>query len=95
MIKGPTTPFNDTHVLNVDNLVLNINSKPAAAAGTIYEDDVEYQDQDSTDEADDDKLIDNPKPFKRVKSRPPIFSSFGAFFGAISDAFDSYFAGTY
>lgn len=84
-------PFNDTHVLNVDNLVLNINSKPAEA---LYEDDVEYQ-EDPAEDLDDDKLIDIPRPYRRVKSRPPVFSSFTAFFGAISDAFDSYFSGTY
>lgn len=85
-------PFNDTHVLNVDNLVLNINARPT---GELYEDDVEYQEEPSED-LDDDKLIETPSlPVKRVKSRPPVFSSFGAFFGAISEAFDAYFSGTY
>ena len=43
---------NETQVLNVDNLVLNINSKPAEE---LYEDDVEYQDE-SVEDLDDDKL---------------------------------------
>lgn len=88
--------INDTQVLNVDNLVLNINAnKPS---NVLYEDDVEYQ-EDPADEADDDKLItDYPtsnKPYKRVKAKPAPFSSFSALFGAISDAFDAYFSGTY